>query len=146
MQQNLPDGLLGRRSRRSGPVVPVADHDPVPVAAVGEVQDRAPGVAEQEAVGAGGGRRPGPARILAERAAAWARLWTSDIVVPGQPALLGRVRAAQFYLLASARPDVDWSASPAAGPYELQAHTAGAWRTVATVPATAWPEWRLRRR
>jgi transposase len=32
--------------------------------------------------------------------------------VPGQPALQGRVRAAQFYLLASARPDVDWSISP----------------------------------
>jgi trehalose/maltose hydrolase-like predicted phosphorylase len=58
------------------------------------------------------GGAPGPGRILAESAAAWARLWTSDIVVPGQPALQGRVRAAQFYLLASARPDVDWSISP----------------------------------
>ena len=55
---------------------------------------------------------PAPAGILAESAAAWVRLWTSDIVVPGQPALQGRVRAAQFYLLASARPDVDWSISP----------------------------------
>ena len=58
------------------------------------------------------GRAPAPAGILAENAAAWARLWTSDIVVPGQPALQRRVRAAQFYLLASARPDVDWSISP----------------------------------
>jgi trehalose/maltose hydrolase-like predicted phosphorylase len=58
------------------------------------------------------GGAPAPAGILAENAATWARLWTSDIVVPGQPALQGRVRAAQFYLLASARPDVDWSISP----------------------------------
>jgi trehalose/maltose hydrolase-like predicted phosphorylase len=58
------------------------------------------------------GGAPAPAGILGENAAAWARLWTSDIVVPGQPALQGRVRAAQFYLLASARPDVDWSISP----------------------------------
>jgi trehalose/maltose hydrolase-like predicted phosphorylase len=58
------------------------------------------------------GGAPTPAGILAESAAAWAQLWTSDIVVPGQPALQGQVRAAQFYLLASARPDVDWSVSP----------------------------------
>jgi trehalose/maltose hydrolase-like predicted phosphorylase len=58
------------------------------------------------------GSAPASARILAENTAAWARLWTSDIVVPGQPELQGRVRAAQFYLLASARPDVDWSISP----------------------------------
>jgi trehalose/maltose hydrolase-like predicted phosphorylase len=55
---------------------------------------------------------PGPGGLLTESARAWARLWTSDIVVPGQPALQGRIRAAQFYLLASARPDVDWSISP----------------------------------
>lgn len=55
---------------------------------------------------------PAPAGILAESAAAWARLWTGDIVVPGQPALQARIRAARFYLLASARPDVDWSVSP----------------------------------
>jgi trehalose/maltose hydrolase-like predicted phosphorylase len=58
------------------------------------------------------GRAPAAAGILAENSTAWARLWTSDIVVPGQPELQGRVRAAQFYLLASARPDVDWSISP----------------------------------
>jgi trehalose/maltose hydrolase-like predicted phosphorylase len=67
----------------------------------------AAGTAREAAGGA-----PTPAGILAENAAAWARLWTSDILVPGQPALQGRVRAAQFYLLASARPDVDWSISP----------------------------------
>ena len=67
----------------------------------------AAGAARRAAAGA-----PAPAGILAENAAAWARLWTSDIIVPGQPALQGRVRAAQFYLLASARPDVDWSISP----------------------------------
>jgi trehalose/maltose hydrolase-like predicted phosphorylase len=58
------------------------------------------------------GRAPSPRGILTESAAAWARLWASDIVVPGQPELQGRVRAARFYLLASARPDVDWSISP----------------------------------
>jgi trehalose/maltose hydrolase-like predicted phosphorylase len=67
----------------------------------------AAGAARQAARGA-----PTPGGILAEHAAAWAKLWTSDIVVGGQPALQGRVRAAQFFLLASARPDVDWSISP----------------------------------
>jgi trehalose/maltose hydrolase-like predicted phosphorylase len=57
-------------------------------------------------------RAPGPRGILAESATAWAGLWASDVVVPGQPELQARVRAAQFYLLASARPDVDWSVSP----------------------------------
>jgi trehalose/maltose hydrolase-like predicted phosphorylase len=33
-------------------------------------------------------------------------------VLPGRPQLQRRVRAAKFYLLASARPDVDWSISP----------------------------------
>ena len=61
---------------------------------------------------AGGGRRPRPRRHPGRERRAWARLWRSDIVVPGQPALQGRVRAAQFYLLASARPDVDWNISP----------------------------------
>jgi trehalose/maltose hydrolase-like predicted phosphorylase len=55
---------------------------------------------------------PSSRGILTESAAAWARLWASDIVVPGLPELQGRVRAARFYLLASARPDVDWSISP----------------------------------
>jgi hypothetical protein len=67
----------------------------------------AAGAARRAARGA-----PFPRGVLAESAAAWARLWTGDIVVPGQPELQGRVRAAQFYLLASARPDVDWSISP----------------------------------
>ena len=57
-------------------------------------------------------RAPGPARMLAESAGAWRRLWSGDIVVPGRPQLQRRVRAAKFYLLASARPDVDWSISP----------------------------------
>jgi trehalose/maltose hydrolase-like predicted phosphorylase len=54
---------------------------------------------------------PAPA-IMTESAASWARLWTSDIVLPGRPELQLRVRAAEFYLLASARPDVDRSISP----------------------------------
>jgi trehalose/maltose hydrolase-like predicted phosphorylase len=55
---------------------------------------------------------PAPAEILRDSAAAWARLWTHDIVVPGRPALQRWIRAAKFYLLASVRPDVDWSISP----------------------------------
>ena len=55
---------------------------------------------------------PAAAAILTESAAAWRRLWTSDIVVPGRPGLQRRLRAAKFYLLASARPDVEWSMSP----------------------------------
>ncbi|WP_395695404.1 discoidin domain-containing protein [Nocardioides sp.] len=45
-------------------------------------------------------------------AAAWAREWRHDVLVPGQPELQRRIRAAEFYLLASVRPDVDWSVSP----------------------------------
>jgi trehalose/maltose hydrolase-like predicted phosphorylase len=56
--------------------------------------------------------RRAPRTILAENAAAWARLWRADIVVPGNPELQRRIRAAMFYLLASARDDVDWSISP----------------------------------
>jgi trehalose/maltose hydrolase-like predicted phosphorylase len=64
-------------------------------------------VARRSAAGA-----PPPAAILAESAAAWRRLWASDIVLPGRPVLQRRVRAAKFYLLASARSEVDWSISP----------------------------------
>jgi trehalose/maltose hydrolase-like predicted phosphorylase len=53
-----------------------------------------------------------PGGIERHSAAAWAKEWRHDIVVPGQPELQGRVRAAMFYLLASARPDVDSSISP----------------------------------
>jgi trehalose/maltose hydrolase-like predicted phosphorylase len=55
---------------------------------------------------------PAPGEILAESAAAWRRLWASDIVLPGKPRLQRQVRAAKFYLLASARSDVNWSISP----------------------------------
>lgn len=55
---------------------------------------------------------PRPAAILAESAAAWRRLWRADIVIPGQAQLQRRVRAAMFYLLASARSGTDWSISP----------------------------------
>lgn len=55
---------------------------------------------------------PAPSWLLAENARAWAALWRSDIVVPGDPVLQRRVRAAMFYLLASARAGVDWSISP----------------------------------
>jgi len=55
---------------------------------------------------------PAVSALLAESAAAWRRLWGSDIVLPGQPELQRRVRAAEFYLLASSRVGVDWSISP----------------------------------
>ena len=53
-----------------------------------------------------------PGAIPPRSAAAWANLWRSDVVVPGRTQLQRRIRAGMFYLLASARPDVDWSISP----------------------------------
>ncbi|WP_183061605.1 carbohydrate-binding protein [Motilibacter peucedani] len=50
--------------------------------------------------------------LLAEHEAAWAKLWTSDIRVPGDDALTLQARASMFYLLESVRPGVDWSTSP----------------------------------
>jgi trehalose/maltose hydrolase-like predicted phosphorylase len=57
-------------------------------------------------------RAPAAGAVFAESAAAWGRLWAGDIVLPGRAQLQRRVRAAKFYLLASARPDVDWGISP----------------------------------
>jgi trehalose/maltose hydrolase-like predicted phosphorylase len=52
-------------------------------------------------------------RVIERRnVAAWAQVWRHDVVVPGRPELQRRIRAGMFYLLASARPDVDWSISP----------------------------------
>ena len=53
-----------------------------------------------------------PSEILDRNVKAWARLWSADIIVPGQPQLQRRLRAAMFYLLASARQNVDHSISP----------------------------------
>jgi trehalose/maltose hydrolase-like predicted phosphorylase len=53
-----------------------------------------------------------PGDIVSASSAAWSRLWQSDIEVAGQPQLQRRIRAGQYYLLASARADVDWSISP----------------------------------
>ena len=53
-----------------------------------------------------------PTAIVRGNASAWRAEWRRDIVVPGQPELQRRIRAATFYLLASTRPDVDWSVSP----------------------------------
>jgi trehalose/maltose hydrolase-like predicted phosphorylase len=55
---------------------------------------------------------PATAAVAAENGVAWRRLWASDVVLPGQPELQRRVRAAMFYLLASVRAGVDWSTSP----------------------------------
>jgi trehalose/maltose hydrolase-like predicted phosphorylase len=54
----------------------------------------------------------GFAGLLAEDTAAWAKLWQSDVVVPDDPVMQRRIRAAEFYLAESLRPDVDWSVSP----------------------------------
>ena len=54
----------------------------------------------------------GFAGLLAEDTAAWATLWQTDIVLPDDPSMQRRVRAAQFYLAESLRPGVDWSVSP----------------------------------
>ncbi len=55
---------------------------------------------------------PSARQILTDSARAWSRLWRADIRLPGEPLMQKRVRAAMFYLLASARADVDWSLSP----------------------------------
>ncbi|MEJ7707461.1 MAG: discoidin domain-containing protein [Nocardioidaceae bacterium] len=54
----------------------------------------------------------GPRKLVAENAEAWRALWRSDIRVPGNTVLQRRIRAAEFYLLSSVRPNVDWSISP----------------------------------
>jgi len=54
----------------------------------------------------------GFAGLLSEDAAAWAALWQSDIVLPDDPAMQRRIRAAEFYLAESLRPGVDWGVSP----------------------------------
>jgi trehalose/maltose hydrolase-like predicted phosphorylase len=51
--------------------------------------------------------------LLAADAAAWRRLWRSDVVLPGQPELQSWVRAALHSLLSSARAGVDASLAPA---------------------------------
>ncbi|WP_395656462.1 glycosyl hydrolase family 65 protein [Nocardioides sp.] len=53
-----------------------------------------------------------PRAVVRGNATAWRAEWRHDVVVPGQPELQRRVRAAMFYLLASSRPDVDASISP----------------------------------
>ena len=58
------------------------------------------------------GARAGIAGVAARNAAAWAKLWNSDITVPGDAAMTAQIRAAMFYLLESTRPGVSWSASP----------------------------------
>jgi trehalose/maltose hydrolase-like predicted phosphorylase len=66
--------------------------------------------AQQQAADA---EKAGFGDVLAEDTAAWARLWSSRIDVLGNAALATEVRASEFYLLASTRAGVNWSASPA---------------------------------
>jgi trehalose/maltose hydrolase-like predicted phosphorylase len=51
-------------------------------------------------------------RALDRNHDAWARLWQSGISVPGDPAMTAQIHASMFYLLASVRAGVVWSASP----------------------------------
>jgi trehalose/maltose hydrolase-like predicted phosphorylase len=51
--------------------------------------------------------------LLAENAAAWAKLWRGRIELLGDPALARKVAASQFYLWSSTGEGVDWSISPA---------------------------------
>lgn len=51
-------------------------------------------------------------RALARNRDAWSRLWQSSISVPGDPTMTAQIHASMFYLLASVRSGVIWSASP----------------------------------
>ena len=51
-------------------------------------------------------------RMLAANDQAWARLWQSDISVPGDTTMTQQIHASMFYLLASMRAGVTWSTSP----------------------------------
>lgn len=58
------------------------------------------------------GARIGAAAVASRNAAAWSKLWASDIRIPGDATTTAQIRAAMFYLLESTRPGVSWSASP----------------------------------
>ncbi|MGI5227781.1 glycosyl hydrolase family 65 protein [Actinoallomurus sp. CA-142502] len=51
-------------------------------------------------------------QALARNDGAWARLWRSGISIPGDTTTTARIHASMFYLLASMRAGVTWSASP----------------------------------
>lgn len=51
--------------------------------------------------------------LLAENAAAWAKLWRGRIEVRGDAKLADDVNASQFYLWSSTGEGIDWSVSPA---------------------------------
>jgi trehalose/maltose hydrolase-like predicted phosphorylase len=54
----------------------------------------------------------GFAGTLSADAGAWADRWQTDIVLPDDPAMQQRIRAAEFYLQESIRPGSNWSISP----------------------------------
>lgn len=56
--------------------------------------------------------RDGYKDTLARNNSAWSSLWQSSISVPGDEAMTAQIHASTFYLLASMRPGVTWSASP----------------------------------
>src|SRR6185437_16990911 len=57
-------------------------------------------------------RRQGWDALLSRHTAAWRRLWTSDILVEGNPALQRTIHSMLFYLLGSVRKDLDTSTAP----------------------------------
>jgi trehalose/maltose hydrolase-like predicted phosphorylase len=81
----------------------------VDVESSGEVGDTLTAAREGMATAAGLGWKA----LLAENAAAWAKLWRGRIEVSGDPSLARKVNASQFYLWSSTNNGVDWSVSPA---------------------------------
>ena len=70
----------------------------------------AAGAAREDAAQAAG---LGYDALLAENAAAWAKLWAGRIEVRGNRTLADDVNASQFYLWSSTNEGIDWSISPA---------------------------------
>lgn len=54
----------------------------------------------------------GVAGLVAEHVAAWAKLWSADIRIQGDPEAQQVVHSCMFYLLESARKGSDWSITP----------------------------------
>lgn len=54
----------------------------------------------------------GAAGVSARNGQAWSKLWSADILVPGDDTLTGQIRASMFYLLESTRAGVNWSSTP----------------------------------
>ncbi|WP_410586366.1 glycosyl hydrolase family 65 protein [Amycolatopsis sp. lyj-23] len=73
---------------------------------------RAASPQQAAATTAAGAAEAGYRHTLARNDDAWSRLWQSSISVPGDTAMTAQIHASMFYLLASVRAGVDWSAGP----------------------------------